>query len=344
MALNPRNRGEVRSPEVCDARQPSSNDSNLVGMEHVYPSGPNASASMSTQQSANYVLVNTRAYRSEETYAATPRSCDLMPSPYELQLLMQSPTLPENHRTSPSNYTINAEYHGDVQIDDVADCLKGMKLEPDDIKNMTEGVIPLPTKPGHGTIVADKSSTDETLLPDTVEKIEEAEDGDLSQSSCGGDDTCLGRATMKQLITPALANMKQHLISSTMEFYHSVGLVETEFQQCHNGQDGGSSHSNGGTNLGGSSLGQEASPSGQSRGWSLGSSGQEEKGQEDDDEGKKRPNKKRKLGSDPAADEGQKFACPYFKRRPYDYRNERACTGPGFCSVHRLKYGSNLSP
>jgi hypothetical protein len=33
-----------------------------------------------------------------------------------------------------------------------------------------------------------------------------------------------------------------------------------------------------------------------------------------------------------------RFACPFFKRDPRKYRHCRGCTGPGWHSVHRLKY------
>jgi hypothetical protein len=33
-----------------------------------------------------------------------------------------------------------------------------------------------------------------------------------------------------------------------------------------------------------------------------------------------------------------KFACPYFKRDPIRFKNERTCCGPGWDEVHRVKY------
>ena len=55
--------------------------------------------------------------------------------------------------------------------------------------------------------------------------------------------------------------------------------------------------------------------------------GDESEGQDD------RPAKSTKQGAPGAP----RFACPYFKRNPDKYRHERACSGPGWTSIHRLK-------
>jgi hypothetical protein len=34
----------------------------------------------------------------------------------------------------------------------------------------------------------------------------------------------------------------------------------------------------------------------------------------------------------------QKLACPFFKRNPRGYTGWRSCPGPGWLSVHRVKY------
>jgi hypothetical protein len=51
------------------------------------------------------------------------------------------------------------------------------------------------------------------------------------------------------------------------------------------------------------------------------------------------------FGNDPkkprmsaAPEDEQRFACPYFKHNPIKYRDWRSCPGPGFKTVHRLKY------
>jgi hypothetical protein len=34
----------------------------------------------------------------------------------------------------------------------------------------------------------------------------------------------------------------------------------------------------------------------------------------------------------------KRLACPFFKRNSLKYKNERSCVGPGWSSVHRIKY------
>jgi hypothetical protein len=50
------------------------------------------------------------------------------------------------------------------------------------------------------------------------------------------------------------------------------------------------------------------------------------------------PPKKTKSDNPPESNISAKFACPYFKRNPRKYQSMRSCTGPGFDTVHRLKY------
>jgi hypothetical protein len=38
---------------------------------------------------------------------------------------------------------------------------------------------------------------------------------------------------------------------------------------------------------------------------------------------------------------GRRLACPYFKHNPQKYRNVHPCLGPGWTSIHRLKYVSS---
>ena len=58
-------------------------------------------------------------------------------------------------------------------------------------------------------------------------------------------------------------------------------------------------------------------------------------GQDDDDE----QGKRRKMGSlsRPNIFPGVRYACPYFKHDPDKYTNCRACAGPGWQDVHRVK-------
>jgi len=53
-----------------------------------------------------------------------------------------------------------------------------------------------------------------------------------------------------------------------------------------------------------------------------------------DGQGNKRPRTLFKL----ADNASQIFACPFFKRTPRKHRGCRSCIGPGWDSVHRVKY------
>jgi hypothetical protein len=44
--------------------------------------------------------------------------------------------------------------------------------------------------------------------------------------------------------------------------------------------------------------------------------------------------KRRPVGDDEV---GRRLACPYFKRDPRKYSEERSCVGPGWRTVHRVK-------
>jgi hypothetical protein len=57
------------------------------------------------------------------------------------------------------------------------------------------------------------------------------------------------------------------------------------------------------------------------------------------------PSKKQKASS-AEAEKSRKFACPYYKRDPLMTTNHRSCAGPGWDTVHRVKYDfdSSLDP
>ncbi|KAI8265758.1 hypothetical protein K4K58_010753 [Colletotrichum sp. SAR11_239] len=58
---------------------------------------------------------------------------------------------------------------------------------------------------------------------------------------------------------------------------------------------------------------------------------------DDDDRDDREPNRK-KTKPDPES-EKPRFACPFYKRDPQRYKNHRACRGPGWSEMHRLKQG-----
>lgn len=69
--------------------------------------------------------------------------------------------------------------------------------------------------------------------------------------------------------------------------------------------------------------------------------GGEDGGHDEDDEGngrRRKRSKKKDDNSDRTQLEAQRrLACPYYKRSPLKYRNQKYCPGPGWENVHRLK-------
>jgi hypothetical protein len=62
----------------------------------------------------------------------------------------------------------------------------------------------------------------------------------------------------------------------------------------------------------------------------------EDDGDEEDRKDKRNNNNKR---VDPSSDSQRlRLACPYFKRNPASCAGIRTCTGPGWPSIHRVKY------
>lgn len=62
----------------------------------------------------------------------------------------------------------------------------------------------------------------------------------------------------------------------------------------------------------------------------------------DDEDEQDQENKKPRVEPDHQEDESlRRFACPFFKKDPCKYQGRRACPGPGWTSVHRVKYEHN---
>jgi hypothetical protein len=56
---------------------------------------------------------------------------------------------------------------------------------------------------------------------------------------------------------------------------------------------------------------------------------------DDRDDGE--PEKRRKLNLPPNPSLGPRFACPFYKHNPHNHQKWRACRGPGWPNVHRVK-------
>lgn len=70
----------------------------------------------------------------------------------------------------------------------------------------------------------------------------------------------------------------------------------------------------------------------------------------DDDDDDDQPHKRRGISArimSNCSEMGVKFACPFYKHAPDQYRNRRTCPGPGWPTVHRMKehlYRSHAQP
>lgn len=59
---------------------------------------------------------------------------------------------------------------------------------------------------------------------------------------------------------------------------------------------------------------------------------------DDNSEDESRNDPKRPKPEGPSVGGQRRFACPFFKRNPGRYQEVRSCPGPGYKSIHRLKY------
>lgn len=103
----------------------------------------------------------------------------------------------------------------------------------------------------------------------------------------------------------------------------------------------GTTHNSGGSERNQSSSNQRSSgksqavPSGQPSTNGKRSAGRHPDSPDDKDEGE--PEKRRKLNLPSNASSGLRFACPFYKRNPQNHQKWRACRGPGWPNVHRVK-------
>ena len=104
----------------------------------------------------------------------------------------------------------------------------------------------------------------------------------------------------------------------------------------------GTTHSSGGSEPNQSSSDQPLSgksqaenPSGQSSSKGKRPAGRYPDSPDDRDDGE--PEKRRKLNLPPNSSSGLRFACPFYKHNPQNHQKWRACRGPGWQNVHRVK-------
>jgi hypothetical protein len=162
----------------------------------------------------------------------------------------------------------------------------------------------------------------------------------MSASSITSSD-CVDTITMEKFVAPILADHEQSLMTTTLDFWQSITTNQRMFTQCgRHRNDSGSDQSTSGTSQTNGTSKRENNATRGSKRRSLDQDQEEGDGHDDDDEDQEQPPKKQKGCSNAVVDDLRRFACPYYKRRPLEHVKYGACSGPGFPSVHRLKYDS----
>jgi hypothetical protein len=175
--------------------------------------------------------------------------------------------------------------------------------------------------------------------PDDVTSEEESSDDEYSSDSEYEDLSPLNvrtptKARRDDIVRSVMSPMKRELVDGIMDEFHLL-FVPSPAVRSHAGSEG-------------TSASQAAAQISGSFGSGTKGSGGRKRGMADDDRtyGEKNgrgngddPNKRQKLDRTPkdGAVVSTRFACPFYKRDPEKYRNQRSCPGPGWDTVHRLK-------
>jgi hypothetical protein len=138
-----------------------------------------------------------------------------------------------------------------------------------------------------------------------------------------------------------LSERKRLLLDKLMVFFYSIlseSSLHNSYQsrgsgtgRARNGHQGQGSHSSSGQ---GSSI--YHSPSTSPRDFRTQGKRNFDRDDEDEREGK-RPRASNSSQSDIPADSDAKLVCPFFRRNPGRYQQQRSCLGPGWGTVHRVK-------
>jgi hypothetical protein len=159
-----------------------------------------------------------------------------------------------------------------------------------------------------------------------------------SASHCASDDASDGTGSSSDdgvvdSITD-LATQKSHIVDHLMVFVYDM-LAHSDVRSCKDGNSSGSSAS---VDQGNEKITNELTPYGPKRtlyNRDDGKIGEEEDQEDEDDAGKRRKMTKSSTDHGPMHD--RKFACPYYKRDPHTQKSSKACAGPGWYKMYRLK-------
>jgi hypothetical protein len=153
-------------------------------------------------------------------------------------------------------------------------------------------------------------------------------------SSCGDETLSMSEVSMDDTETDCVLQLKEETLDRLMVCFYEI-FAASGVSKCTG--EGSSAPRGSSTQV--DVAGQSQRRSGAaSRKRKLDDRPTEGNGDEEDD----RTDKKRQRDPDgtdrTSSDSEKRLACPYFKRNPSRFQSSRACSGPGWLSVHRLKY------
>jgi hypothetical protein len=174
------------------------------------------------------------------------------------------------------------------------------------------------------------TSVNESECNSEEEYTDEDEDG---YSSSEEDKTSqIVRSILNRDFGPALDANKQRIIERTLtSLAYVLPTTPTSVRSCA-GTDSSSGSQKGGVD----NKSIRSPPGGGLRRERSGNNWRKSEGGRDDDEGNEPLRKD--LAHSVSLSTGPKLACPFFKRDPDKYSQFRTCVGPGWDTVHRLKY------
>ncbi len=141
----------------------------------------------------------------------------------------------------------------------------------------------------------------------------------------------------ESLVTPLLDAQRRQLVDRLMVEFRDILRGTITLRGCPSGDTSSNASSSARQ---GSRQNNSRGPRGnQGRGGNRGSSGNDDETREDG-----RSGQDSRASGPSEVSLGRRFACPYFKRDPRKHREHRSCVGPGWTTVHRVKYLPNMTP
>ena len=198
-----------------------------------------------------------------------------------------------------------------------------------------------PSSDSRGELLLDSGAEDDSNSSDGEDEDEGDGDGSeyevvTPQHRTDGQRTSSGSSSDASLVSPLLDVRRRHM----------VGRLMVEFRDLLNQTIGARGRPSGETSRSGSSSTGQGSRKRNSQGsdsnrvqgarWDQPPLGNDETG------GGGNPGEGSKSPGTPGLPLGRKFACPYFKRDPRKHGKHRSCVGPGWTTIHRVKYATPI--